>query len=134
MTNPENGSRFNRDHPDDLAIVNLGYWDPNADDDTGPPPRHRSNSRLNQRPNRSSPMLKLPGTEEPEAAGDPRQLGSAAGTCTRCREEPGENTRGGPSTAPSVAVDPDAEFSKVEAIPAASRAPSKRFSPSPRPP
>ena len=36
MTNPENGSRFNREFtPDDLAIVNLGYWDPNAEDDTG---------------------------------------------------------------------------------------------------
>lgn len=37
MTNPENGSRFNREFtPDDLAIVNLGYWDPNAEDDTEP--------------------------------------------------------------------------------------------------
>ena len=37
MTNPENGSRFNREFTaDDLAIVNLGYWDPNAEDDTEP--------------------------------------------------------------------------------------------------
>ena len=29
------GSRFDREFtPDDLAIVNMGYWDPNADEDS----------------------------------------------------------------------------------------------------
>lgn len=31
------GSRFDREFtPDDLAIVNMGYWDPNADEDSEP--------------------------------------------------------------------------------------------------
>ena len=61
MTNPQNGSRFNREFtPDDLAIVNLGYWARTPTTIRSQPIRHRSNPR----PNRLSPILKLPGNRE----------------------------------------------------------------------
>lgn len=119
MTNPENGSRFNREFtPDDLAIVNLGYWDPNADDDTGPAASAPIEFTVEPAAEPVEPDAEIAGEpEEPEAAGDPDSSEAPQEPAHGAEKSPVKIPAGGLSTAPSVAVDPDAEFSKVEAIP-----------------
>ena len=119
MTNPENGSRFNREFtPDDLAIVNLGYWDPNADDDTGPAASAPIEFTVEPAAEPVEPDAEIAGEpEEPEAAGDPDSSEAPQEPAHGAEKSPMKIPAGGPSTAPSVAVDPDAEFSKVDAIP-----------------
>ena len=131
MTNPENGSRFNREFtPDDLAIVNLGYWDPNAEDDTGPaastpvesavapaaePVAESRESVAAEPAEPDAEPAEEP--EEPETAEDPASPEAPQEPAPHAEKSPVKIPAGGPSTAPSVAVDPDAEFSRVEAIP-----------------
>ena len=119
MTNPENGSRFNREFtPDDLAIVNLGYWDPSADDDTGPAASAPIEFTVEPAAESVEPDAEIAGEpEEPEAAGDPDSSEAPQEPAHGAEKSPVNIPAGGPSTAPSVAVDPDAEFSRVEAIP-----------------
>lgn len=119
MTNPENGSRFNREFtPDDLAIVNLGYWDPNADDDTGPAASAPIEFTVEPAVEPVEPDVEIAGEpEEPEAAGDPDSSEAPQEPAHGAEKSPVKIPAGGPSTAPSVAVDAEAEFSKVEAIP-----------------
>ena len=119
MTNPENGSRFNREFtPDDLAIVNLGYWDPNADDDTGPAASAPIEFTVELAAEPVEPDAEIAGEpEEPEAAGDPDSSEAPQESAHSAEKSPVKIPAGGPSTAPSVAVDAEAEFSKVEAIP-----------------
>lgn len=119
MTNPENGSRFNREFtPDDLAIVNLGYWDPNADDDTGPAASAPIEFTVEPAAEPVEPDAEIAGEpEEPEAAGDPDSSEAPQEPAHGAEKSPVKIPAGGPSTAPSVAVDAEAEFSKVEAIP-----------------
>ena len=119
MTNPENGSRFNREFtPDDLAIVNLGYWDPNADDDTGPAASAPIEFTVEPAAESVAPDAEVAGEQgEPEAAGDPDSSEAPQEPAHGAEKSPVKIPAGGPSTAPSVAVDPDAEFSRVEAIP-----------------
>ena len=123
MTNPENGSRFNREFtPDDLAIVNLGYWDPNAEDDTGPAASEPAGSTAepvaeNQEPVAAESAEPAGEPEEPETAEAPDSPEAPQEPAPSAEKSPVKIPAGRPSTAPSVAVDPDAEFSRVEAIP-----------------
>lgn len=133
------GSRFDREFtPDDLAIVNMGYWDPNADEDSeqaAPAPVEaveaesskpaEADAEPAEQEVAAAPLDEV--TEEAEEAEAteavedsdsseesqeiaPRELKEPA-------TKPAKIPAGGPSTAPSVAVDAEAEFSKVEAIP-----------------
>lgn len=115
MTNPQNGSRFNREFtPDDLAIVNLGYWDPNADDDTEP----ADSAPVEPAAEPVEPDAEVAGEPgEPEAAGNPESSEAPQEPAHGAEKSSVKIPAGGPSAAPSVAVDPDAEFSRVEAIP-----------------
>lgn len=119
MTNPENGSRFNREFtPDDLAIVNLGYWDPNADDDTGPAASAPIEFTVEPAAEPAEPDAEpAEEPEEPETAEAPDSPEAPQEPAPSAEKSPVKIPAGGPSTAPSVAVDPDAEFSRVEAIP-----------------
>ena len=120
------GSRFDREFtPDDLAIVNMGYWDPNADEDSV------------QADSVPVEAVEAESSKPAEADAEPAEHEVAAETvedsdssdssedsqeiAPRESKEPATKPAkipaGGPSTAPSVAVDADAEFSKVEAIP-----------------
>lgn len=139
------GSRFDREFtPDDLAIVNMGYWDPNADEDSdqaGPAPVEAESSKpaeVEAEPAEhevaAAPLDEV--TEEAEVAEEAEEAETAEAvedsdspdsseepqeTAPRESKEPATKPAkipaGGPSTAPSVAVDAEAEFSKVEAIP-----------------
>lgn len=140
------GSRFDREFtPDDLAIVNMGYWDPNADEDSeqaGPAPVEEIEAESSKpaeadaEPAEREVAVAPLGTEvtedaevakeseEAEAAetveGSDDSDSSEGSQETAPRESATKSAKipaGGPSTAPSVAVDPDAEFSRVEAIP-----------------
>lgn len=127
MTNPENGSRFNREFtPDDLAIVNLGYWDPNAEDDTGLAASTPVESAVAPAVEPVAENRELVAAESAEPAEEPEEPETAeAPDSPEAPQEPAPSAEkspvkipaGGPSTAPSVAVDSDAEFSRVEAIP-----------------
>ena len=144
------GSRFDREFtPDDLAIVNMGYWDPNADEEPEQAdlaPVEASAETEFSKPAEAddesaehevavAPLDEV--TEEAEEAeaaetvedsdGSDISDGSEESQETAFREskesvtkptaKPATIPAGGPSTAPSVAVDAEAEFSKVEAIP-----------------
>lgn len=142
------GSRFDREFtPDDLAIVNMGYWDPNADEDSEQvdsapvEPVEAESSKpaeVEAEPAEhevaSAPLDEV--TEEAEVAEEAEEAETAEAvedsdspdsseepqeTAPRESKEPATKPAkipaGGPSTAPSVAVDAEAEFSKVEAIP-----------------
>lgn len=136
------GSRFDREFtPDDLAIVNMGYWDPNADEDseqadsapveTVEPVEAESSKPADadaepaEHEVAAAPLDEV--AEEAEAAETVEESGSSDSSedsqeiAPRESKEPATKPAkipaGGPSTAPSVAVDADAEFSKVEAIP-----------------
>lgn len=135
------GSRFDREFtPDDLAIVNMGYWDPNADEDSeqadsAPVEAVEAESskpaETDAEPAEyevaAAPLDEV--TEEAEEAEAAETVEDSDGSdISDSSEEPQEPAphaekksakipAGGPSTAPSVAVDAEAEFSKVEAIP-----------------
>lgn len=141
------GSRFDREFtPDDLAIVNMGYWDPNADEETEPAdsaPVEVAEAEISKSAEApaeadaepaehevaATPLEEV--TEEAEEAEATETVegsdSSEESQETAPRESKESVTKpvaksakipaGGPSTAPSVAVDAEAEFSKVEAIP-----------------
>lgn len=139
------GSRFDREFtPDDLAIVNMGYWDPNADEDSEQAdsvPVEAVESEISKPAEAdaepaehevaAAPLDEV--TEEAEEAEPAETVEDSDGsdisdgseesqeTASRESKEPATKSAkipaGGPSTAPSVAVDAEAEFSKVEAIP-----------------
>ena len=130
----DHGARFDREFtPDDLAIVNLGYWDPNADDDSADsvpvaedveltvaesePAEHE----VAAAPLEAEVAEEAETVEEAEAAEDSDSSEEPQEPAPRESKKPATKAAkipaGGPSTAPSVAVDAEAEFSKVEAIP-----------------
>lgn len=139
------GSRFDREFtPDDLAIVNMGYWDPNADEDseqTDSVPVEAVESEISKPAEAdaepaehevaAAPLDEV--TEDAEEAEAAETVEDSDGSdisdsseelqepASRESKEPAAKSAkipaGGPSTAPSVAVDAEAEFSKVEAIP-----------------
>ena len=137
------GSRFDREFTaDDLAIVNLGYWDPNADDDSADsvPVAEDVEPTVAESEPAEHEVVVVPleaevaeETEDFEAAETAEDFGSSGSSdnseelqepqepAPRESKKPATKTAkipaGGPSTAPSVAVDAEAEFSKVEAIP-----------------
>lgn len=117
------GSRFDREFtPDDLAIVNMGYWDPNADEDSEPADSAPVEAEI------SKPAEADAEPAEHEVAAETVEDSDSSDSSEDSQEiapreskepatKPAKIPAGGPSTAPSVAVDADAEFSKVEAIP-----------------
>lgn len=134
------GARFDREFTaDDLAIVNLGYWDPNAEDDSADsvpvaedveptvaesePAEHE----VAAVPLEAEVAEEAEDVEAAETAEDFDSSGSSDNSEEPQEPAPRESKKpatksakipaGGPSTAPSVAVDAEAEFSKVEAIP-----------------
>ena len=140
------GSRFDREFtPDDLAIVNMGYWDPNADEDSEQAdsvPVEAAEAEISKPAEAdaepaehevAATPLEAEVTEEAEEAEATEPVEDSDGsdisdsseesqeTVSRESKEPAAKSAkipaGGPSTAPSVAVDAEAEFSKVEAIP-----------------
>lgn len=146
------GSRFDREFtPDDLAIVNMGYWDPNADEDSeqaDSAPAEAVEAEISKpaeadaepaehevaaTPLEAEVTEDAEVTEEAEEAEATEPVEDSDGsdisdsseesqeTVSRESKEPATKSvkipAGGPSTAPSVAVDAEAEFSKVEAIP-----------------
>ena len=133
----DHGARFDREFtPDDLAIVNLGYWDPNAEDDSADsvPVAEDVEPTVAESESAEHEVAVAPlGTEVAEEAEDfeaaetVEDSGSSDNSeepqepAPRAEKKPATKTAkipaGGPSTAPSVAVDAEAEFSKVEAIP-----------------
>ncbi|WP_314658107.1 SMC-Scp complex subunit ScpB [uncultured Rothia sp.] len=132
----DHGARFDREFtPDDLAIVNLGYWDPNADDDSADSVPVAEDVELTVAESEpaehevAAAPLEAEATEEAQAAEEAEATDVAGEPETEEAQEPAPRESkkpatktakipaGGPSTAPSVAVDAEAEFSKVEAIP-----------------
>ena len=138
------GSRFDREFtPDDLAIVNMGYWDPNADEDSEQAdlaPVEAVEAEISKpaeadaEPAGHEVAAAPLGTEVAEKAEDAETVEDSDNseipeesqeTAPRESKKPvtkpvaksAKIPAGGPSTAPSVAVDAEAEFSKVEAIP-----------------
>ena len=149
------GSRFDREFtPDDLAIVNMGYWDPNADEDSEQADSvpveaveaeiskpTEADAELAEHEVAAAPLDEV--TEEAEGIEEAKEAeaaetvedsdGSDISDSSEESQEPASRESeesvtksvtksakipaGGPSTAPSVAVDAEAEFSKVEAIP-----------------
>ena len=140
------GSRFDREFtPDDLAIVNMGYWDPNADEDSeqadlasieaSAETEFSKPAETDAEPAEhevvAAPLDEM--TEEAEEAEAAETVEDSDGSDISNSSEESQETAsreskesvtksaaipvGGPSTAPSVAVDAEAEFSKVEAIP-----------------
>ena len=146
------GSRFDREFtPDDLAIVNMGYWDPNADEDSEQAdlaPVEAVEAEISKPAEADAepaehevavaPLDEV--TEEAEVTEDAEEAEAAetvedsdGSDSSEESQEPAPRESkesvtkpvaksvkipaGGPSTAPSVAVDAEAEFSKVEAIP-----------------
>ena len=136
----DHGARFDREFtPDDLAIVNLGYWDPNADDDSAdsvPVAEDVEPTVAESEPAEHEVAAEPLEVEAAEEAEDVETAETAEDSdssdnseapqepqepAPRESKKPATKTAkipaGGPSTAPSVAVDAEAEFSKVEAIP-----------------
>lgn len=136
------GSRFDREFtPDDLAIVNMGYWDPNADEDleqADSAPVEAVEAEISKPAEAdaepaehevATTPLEAEVTEEAEEAEAAETVVDSDGSdisdgseesqepAPRAEKKPAKIPAGGPSTAPSVAVDAEAEFSKVEAIP-----------------
>ncbi|WP_315294914.1 SMC-Scp complex subunit ScpB [Rothia mucilaginosa] len=136
------GSRFDREFtPDDLAIMNMGYWDPNADEDSeqadsvpveaeiskpaeadAEPAEHEvATAPLGEVTEEAEVAEEAEEAEATEAVEDSDSSEESQETAPResnkSEAKPAKIPAGGPSTAPSVAVDAEAEFSKVEAIP-----------------
>lgn len=139
------GSRFDREFtPDDLAIVNMGYWDPNADEDSeqadsvpveaveaeiskpaeadAEPAEHEvaaapldEMTEEAEETEATEPVEDSDGSDISDSSEESQETASRESkeSATKSAKIPA----GGPSTAPSVAVDAEAEFSKVEAIP-----------------
>lgn len=130
------GSRFDREFtPDDLAIVNMGYWDPNVDEDSEQADSAPVEAEISKPAEHEVATTPL-GTEITEDAEEAEAAetvedsdGSDISDSSEESQEPASRESeesvtksakipaGGPSTAPSVAVDAEADFSKVEAIP-----------------
>lgn len=137
------GSRFDREFtPDDLAIVNMGYWDPNTDEDSEQADSAPAEAEISKPAEAdaepaehevAAAPLEAEVIEEAEEAEAAETVEDSDGSdisdsseelqepASRESKEPAAKSAkipaGGPSTAPSVAVDAEAEFSKVEAIP-----------------
>lgn len=128
------GSRFDREFtPDDLAIVNMGYWDPNADEDSEQADSAPAEAEISKPAEADAepaehevavaPLEAEAAETVEDSDGSDISDGSEESQETASRESKESVTKsakipaGGPSTAPSVAVDAEAEFSKVEAIP-----------------
>ena len=140
------GSRFDREFtPDDLAIVNMGYWDPNADEDSeqadsapveaveaesskpaeadAEPADHEvSVAPLDEVTEEAEEAETAEAVEDSDSSDSSEESQETAPRESNKPEaksatKPAKIPAGGPSTAPSVAVDAEAEFSKVEAIP-----------------
>ena len=137
------GSRFDREFtPDDLAIVNMGYWNPNADEDSEQADSAPVEAEISKPAEAdaepaehevAAAPLEAEVAEEAEEAEAAEPVEDSDGSdisdsseelqepASRESKEPAAKSAkipaGGPSTAPSVAVDAEAEFSKVEAIP-----------------
>ena len=137
------GSRFDREFtPDDLAIVNMGYWDPNADEDSeqadsvpveaveaesskpaeaeAEPAEHEvAAAPLDEVTEEAEEAEAAETAEEPGSSEEPQEPAprESEKPATKSVAKSVKIPAGGPSTAPSVAVDAEAEFSKVEAIP-----------------
>ncbi len=130
------GLRFDREFTaDDLAIVNLGYWDPNADDDSADAApaaedveptvadTERAEREVTAAPlgaevaEEAEDVEAAETAEEPGSSDNSEELQEPQEPAPRAEKKPAKIPAGGPSTAPSVAVDAEAEFSKVEAIP-----------------
>lgn len=135
------GSRFDREFtPDDLAIVNMGYWDPNADEDSEPADsaqveaveaesskpaeadaepaeREVSAAPLDEVTEEAEVTKEVGEAETAETVEDSDSSEESQKSATKSATKSAKIPAGGPSTAPSVAVDAEAEFSKVEAIP-----------------
>ena len=137
------GSRFDREFtPDDLAIVNMGYWNPNADEDSEQADSAPVEAEISKPAEADAEPaehevvaapLEAEVAEEAEEAEAAETVEDSDGSdisdsseelqepASRESKEPAAKSAkipaGGPSTAPSVAVDAEAEFSKVEAIP-----------------
>lgn len=136
------GSRFDREFtPDDLAIVNMGYWDPNADEDSeqaGPAPVEEieaeslkpaeADAEPAEHEVAAAPLDEVTEEAEEDEAAEAVEDSDSSDSSEESQEitpresnkseaKPAKIPAGGPSTAPSVAVDAEAEFSKVEAIP-----------------
>ena len=133
------GSRFDREFtPDDLAIVNMGYWDPNADEDSEPadsaqveavetesskpaeadaePAEHEvAAAPLDEVTEEAEEAEATEAVEDSDSSEESQE--TAPRESNKSEAKPAKIPAGGPSTAPSVAVDAEAEFSKVEAIP-----------------
>ena len=146
------GSRFDREFtPDDLAIVNMGYWDPNADEDSeqadsapveaveaeiskpaeadAEPAEHEvavapldevteeaEVTEVAEEAVAAETVEDSDGSDSSEESQEPAPRESKE-SVTKPVAKSVKIPAGGPSTAPSVAVDAEAEFSKVEAIP-----------------
>lgn len=141
----DHGARFDREFtPDDLAIVNLGYWDPNADDDSADSvPVEAVEAEISKPavadtelaaehevvvvPLEAEVAEEAETVEATEMAEDFDSSDNSEKPQEPQEPAPRESKKpatksakipaGGPSTAPSVAVDAEAESSKVEAIP-----------------
>lgn len=139
------GSRFDREFtPDDLAIVNMGYWDPNADEDSeqaDPAPvetveaveaESSKPAEVEAEPAEhevaAAPLDEVTEEAEEDEAAEAVEDSDSSDSSEESQEitpresnkseaKPAKIPAGGPSTSPSVAVDAEAEFSKVEAIP-----------------
>ena len=140
------GSRFDREFtPDDLAIVNMGYWDPNADEDSeqadsvpveaveaeiskpaeadAEPAEHEvaaapleaEVTEEAEETEATEPVEDSDGSDISDSSEESQE--TAPREAKKPEAKPAKIPAGGPSTAPSVAVDAEAEFSKVEAIP-----------------
>lgn len=137
------GSRFDREFtPDDLAIVNMGYWDPNADEDSEPadsaqveavetesskpaeadaePAEHEvAAAPLDEVTEEAEEAEATEAVEDSDSSEESQETAplESKESVTKPVAKSAKIPAGGPSTAPSVAVDAEAEFSKVEAIP-----------------
>ena len=136
------GSRFDREFtPDDLAIMNMGYWDPNADEDSeqadsvpveaveaeiskpaeadAEPAEHEVATaplgEVTEEADSAEAAETVEDSDSSDSSEEPQK--TALRESNKSEAKPAKIPAGGPSTAPSVAVDAEAEFSKVEAIP-----------------
>ena len=143
------GSRFDREFtPDDLAIVNMGYWDPNADEDSeqadsapvetvepveaesskpadadAEPAEHEVSvaplDEVTEEAEEAETAEAVEDSDSSDSSEEPQKTAPRESNKPEAKSatKPAKIPAGGPSTAPSVAVDAEAEFSKVEAIP-----------------
>lgn len=125
------GSRFDREFtPDDLAIVNMGYWDPNADEDSDQADSvpveaveaesskpAEADAEPAEHEVAATPLEEVTEEAEEAEATETVEDSDSSEESQKSATKPAKIPAGGPSTAPSVAVDAEAEFSKVEAIP-----------------